>query len=656
MMVSVVIMYVLSYQGIWFYTSISLFPFVAGGLLLASITQEQGDRIRTIYFADLAGAGAGAAASIPLMNMMGPVETLSLISALLFFISFVLALHTIRRPYQAMAWIVMVLLVYNAVRPFAEWIPFRAYMTSPSNIMASESGAKLVFTQWDAYSRTDVYDAGDGELLYITLDGGAVSPISKYAGDLKQVDYLRSTTGFLAFQGIGKERALIIGACGGQDALAAQIAGFRQIEAVDINSGSFNAVRKLAAFSGNPFAAPQIKPVIADGRSYIRQTENQYDLIFLSLVKKASENGMALALMENYLFTQEAIGEYLSKLKPGGRLAFLLHEENELAKVVTATERVLEESGVAETEWSRRMAVIGTYQHLGHPVWGMGGSRITRPLLLIGKEPLSVQSARELTVAARNMGQIPIHVPYVYDNYTYLMKEVIQSEDGLSSNRDDKPFFYNRSDSAPLSLIWSLIVVLAITLLLVRTTRYPYGRAVYFSGIAIGFMALETTLVQRLVLPLAHPALSFVVVLGTLLTAGGIGSLLSLKWQEGRHDKRFAPLLWTAVYGIVANIAMTAWSDDVLHLALIYKILMAMLLLIPLGFFMGMAFPYGISRSSERHRALGWAINGIMTAAGSLISVILSLTFGFAVTMAAGAAIYGALYFLQPALGFDLSK
>lgn len=144
----------------------------------------------------------------------------------------------------------------------------------------------IVYSDWNSFSRTDVYDAGDGQLLYITIDGGAVSPISKYTGDLQQVDYLRWTTSFLAFQDVTKERVLIIGAGGGQEVLTAKMAGFEQIEAVDINPGSFRAVEAMSSFSGNVFKQPGVREIVSDGRNYIRQTQNQYDLIYLSLVKK----------------------------------------------------------------------------------------------------------------------------------------------------------------------------------------------------------------------------------------------------------------------------------------------------------------------------------------------------------------------------------
>lgn len=116
---------------------------------------------------------------------------------------------------------------------------------------------------------------------------------------------------------------MIIGAGGGQEVLTARMAGFGEIEAVDINAGSFRAVRALSRFSGDLFHQPGVTAIVSDGRNYIKKTDKRYDLIYLSLVKKESENGLGLALTENYIFTEEAVGEYLKKLNETGRKARL---------------------------------------------------------------------------------------------------------------------------------------------------------------------------------------------------------------------------------------------------------------------------------------------------------------------------------------------
>jgi hypothetical protein len=87
LIVFVFAMYALPYLGIWSYAAMALVPFLAGGSLLAAIVQRQRDWIHAIYFSDLAGAGIGAGCSVWLMNIFGPMQTISLLSAALWMVS-----------------------------------------------------------------------------------------------------------------------------------------------------------------------------------------------------------------------------------------------------------------------------------------------------------------------------------------------------------------------------------------------------------------------------------------------------------------------------------------------------------------------------------------------------------------------------------------
>lgn len=645
---SVFVMYILPYQSLWLYAIIPLLPFLMGGALLAAIMQGKQQYVNSLYFSDLAGAGIGAIGSIVLMNGLGVMETIDLLVAVLVGMSFAYRFRTITTAFKIMNSVILLILVVNVFTPFSSYLPFRAYHTSPTNLFLGQTEHKIIYTEWNSFARTDVFDVGDGQLLYLTIDGGAVSPISRFTGDFKQVDYLLQTTSALAFQDVTKERALIIGAGGGQEVLTAKMAGFKQIEAVDINAGSFRAVEALSDFAGDVFQRPGVKKIVADGRNYIRQTKNLYDVIYLSLVKKNSDNTLGMNLTENYIFTEEALGEYLEKLKPNGRLAFLLHQETELAKLLAAAELALYRAGEETDKISNHFAVIGTYQHLGHQVWGMGGSQITRPLLIIQKQPFSTMEANQLKGAATSNQQIPIHIPNVHDQWVSMKTFLAQQNVNFAENRDDRPFFYHAGKISPL-WIGIMVFVVLLVLLLVTMTNHGFGRAFYFSGIAIGFMMIETTLIERLILPLGHPTWSFVLVLGVVLLSGGIGSLVSNKGQL-RRNSRYIPLLLIPLFTTVVHIGITWYQVQMLDWSLPLRIGVAVLLLFPLGFWMGMPFPYGISVALKQYTALSWAINGLMTVVGSILSVVLSLIFGFSFTMMIGALIYLLLYLIQPKL------
>ena len=66
-------------------------------------------------------------------------------------------------------------------------------------------------------------------------------------------------------------------------------------------------------------------------------------------------------------------------------------------------------------------------------------------------------------------------------------------------------------------------------------------------------------------------------------------------------------------------------------------------MIFPLGFFMGMPFTLGIASSHEKGRgAVGWAwaVNGLFTVLGSVISVVTAIYIGFISTLMAAFFIY----------------
>ena len=163
----------------------------------------------------------------------------------------------------------------------------------------------------------------------------------------------------------------------------------------------------------------------------------------------------------------------------------------------------------------------------------------------------------------------------------------------------------------------------------------------YFSAIGMGFMLIEVSQMQRLMVFLGHPVYGLGVVLFTLLLFSGLGSA-----TVGKQSPRLAGLVGRVaallavliVAGLVTS-EVTAWtrsaSTDV-------RILVSVLLLAPPGFFMGMMFPLGLS-VWRRHAELlpfFWSANGITSMLASVLGMALSMEFGIAETYAVGVGFY----------------
>jgi len=118
---------------------------------------------------------------------------------------------------------------------------------------------------------------------------------------------------------------------------------------------------------------------------------------------------------------------------------------------------------------------------------------------------------------------------------------------------------------------------------------------IYFAGIGLGFILIEIALVQRFILLLGHPIYALAVILFALLFFGGIGSLLT-GWIPEATRELLHPLLLGAliVLLLMYNYALLPFSNTWIGSPVTFRIVVAVLLLMPLGLLMGMPFPLGI--------------------------------------------------------------
>ena len=122
----------------------------------------------------------------------------------------------------------------------------------------------------------------------------------------------------------------------------------------------------------------------------------------------------------------------------------------------------------------------------------------------------------------------------------------------------------------------------------------PYAASiVYFACLGVGFIAVELALLQHLTLLLGHPIFTLSILLFTLLAAGGLGSLASPRFRIG------PVCLVTAAVAAVYALALPRLVPALLPLPLGARIAIAILLVAPLGFVMGMPFPQGLSATGQ---------------------------------------------------------
>jgi predicted membrane-bound spermidine synthase len=180
-----------------------------------------------------------------------------------------------------------------------------------------------------------------------------------------------------------------------------------------------------------------------------------------------------------------------------------------------------------------------------------------------------------------------------------------------------------------------------------------YPVLAYFSCLGAAFITIELVFIQKFMQLIGSPLYTYSTVIFVLLFASGLGSLAS---------SRIAPAgtaRWRVPFAAIIALGMlfTAIESGVFHFGLAFplpgRIFVAALLIFPIGFFLGMPLPLGVLAIEGRPRgtiAWAWGMNGAFTVVGGVLSVVLSVIFGFTVTLWFAMALYLLAALLYPAL------
>lgn len=172
----------------------------------------------------------------------------------------------------------------------------------------------------------------------------------------------------------------------------------------------------------------------------------------------------------------------------------------------------------------------------------------------------------------------------------------------------------------------------------------------YFSAIGLAYILVEVAFIRKFVLFLGHPTYALTVAVFWLLAASGCGSFWSRRFPEEALEG-YLPRLLLVVAGVIGLLvgAVTPLLTALGSWPLAGRVAISALLLAPVGFLMGMAFPIGLRLTGRAHAGVlqwAWAINAAASVLGSALAVFISIHLGIWQTLAAG----GLCYLLAAAL------
>jgi len=578
-------------------------PMFLAGLCISQTLSASRRSVARIYFYDLLAAALGASLCPLVLIWIGGYGTIALAAVLgiVASIAFFMAgrpakgeegseksassgSNTSSLPAAATCWTVAALSI-GVLLAYPDW----AIKKYGFDIRSCKDWGQIVFvkdfggirsTHWNALARVDVsktstsknrqYRYGLGPKSYerdiygryVLLDGGANTRQFKVEGNIAQEDYLGEALWGSAYIAEGKnaQHSLIIGGGGGIDVLIAKFFKVKDVDVAEVNPAIVDLLKGKTDDEEKEYSpwlksdeTSNININLSEARHFCTtRPDNTYDVIQASGVDTltAITTG-GMSLVENYLYTKDAVREYLRILKPNG-IVSLTHwrEVNRPTgkRMFVSYLELLESMGVAEPY--KQVVVVAGLE------WTAS---------MLKKTPYTEEELNRLRQWTKATGQTMLFDPgrpgtsseAFYDQVGFASaaerKKLVDAYPTIITGvADDKPYFYSQIrdenplmtspwGSTPVSLIYATLfgALLLVFAPLLRPDNRKVGLqtlpfTVFFAICGFAFLLYETTTIQLFSIFVGGPTYALSVVLVSVLSGYAIGSFLSqyLKLQS----------------------------------------------------------------------------------------------------------------------------
>ena len=676
-------------------------PFFLAGLCISIALKALSHKVGRLYFFDLLGAGIGCFLVVFAINALTTPGSVILSAALVGLAGVSFSSPGSRaRMGMFMAGVAAVALAGTYASRNLEFHP------SPEKFFAKFLGQPSIKTykhRWSAIFRTDVWAwsneeesrggsyAGWGisekweadpnnkgpKLRGIAHDGDACAVIYNFDGDLSKLDMFDHHVLKLPYLLLDKPEVLVIGVGGGTDIVNAIKNHAKHVTGIELDPITVDIVKyDQADFAGHIYDRPDVTMIAGEGRSTLRHSNKSYDLIQLTAVDTlAALSTGAYVLAENYLYTVEAMEEFLAHLNPDGVLSVLVADFDE--RSMGFPRHTIRQMSLY-IEALRRMGVDNPEDHIAIVAGGLGTPNVE---MLVKKKPMTPAEVEKIRLFAEEMGfgiwALPgssidrLHSRYLRAKGEARARVLAPYPLTLHATTDNNPFFFNfykwrylhknlevdvghtlATGQIVMALILAMSIVTSLALILGPLmvfhrkglkTPGQAGFILFFLGIGLGFIFIEISFVQKFVLFLGYPTYSLTVVLFSLLTYSGIGSFLTSKMKTPPKERLAPVMLGLTILSLLYVVILPLIFDALLGEAFALRVIVSSLLLLPLGLLMGMLFPSGIQIVRDANPDFvpwAWAINGCGSVVGTVLSVSLAMSFGFRFVTYAAITLY----------------
>ncbi len=668
-------------------------PFFLTGLLFSVVFAREAKTITRLYGADLLGGALACLSAVPLLNFIGGPNTILFAGLMMAIAAAVWAGSSSSRKVAALLACALVgLIVVNHSGRVIDVIYAKGVFRDKSWVE---------FARWNAISRVEVdSQSSSGKAIVIDADASTyimnVDPHAWQGTDWQK--NLMAAPPALANVLRPHGEYAIIGPGGGVDVLRAVANGSPNVTGIEINPIIANSIMRgrYADYSYHLYDRPEVHLQVTDGRSFVRNAKQQFDVVQMTLVDTwASTAAGAFALSENSLYTVDAFEEYFEHLKPDGLIAITrweFRQPREALRVVSVAMEALHKMGVNNPAHHFMVVSEGDLDEDGIPV-----------VVLAKKSPFtSEEEAKVRTHIENHEDLVALYTPT--DPRPNSFSALIARNDpqgfardyayNVAPVNDDAPFFFFtlkmdqilHDGGLQRGIDWKVnlgvvvlggvfvISLLAVLAFLIVPMALGSGRGqrslplLYFVAVGLGYILVEISCIQRFVLFLGHPTYALTVVIFILLLASGAGSFLSRRWLS-QAARGWIPLVVLIVGIGISSLVLPKFLSYLIGLPFVLKLGVSALVLAPLGLCMGMPFPTGLrtiantaelevpaaefgepANPEDNAVEWAWAMNAASSVLGSVLAMVIAIRFGLTMTLASGAMAYLVALALFPAL------
>lgn len=334
-------------------------PFLAGALYLGVVFLKAQKTFNRVYFADLVGSGLCGLSVLLAMYVFNPDDLIMaplllwLLGGVLWFVAF-----GDRRGVITIVGVAIVAAAVHYSAPSVLGIPKLAVSdykgvsyarkfpdnqrtyerASPFGYMEVYSSSYLHFAPGQSDNAAfNLKNMPANAYLGLYIDSEGPSGVIK---DLpaEETAYFRYLSMFYPYVLKQNPDTFVVQFGGGISTAVALKSGSSHVTVAEGNPAVLTAFREdagLRAFTGDVLHNPKVTVIDYDGRLYLANTKNRYDIIDLSLADSAGLSSPGgFAIIEKYSYTREAMSAYMRALKPGGILSVTLWNKEEPPKSV----------------------------------------------------------------------------------------------------------------------------------------------------------------------------------------------------------------------------------------------------------------------------------------------------------------------------------